>query len=245
MLEDKKHALLDFNFVVDNAVRGKVYDPYGKLMKGVCLNLIPAEDKNSSLYKADCTEESGAYEIDEIPPGNYILAINTGGKISSSEPFKTFYYPDVSDPDKAAVLTIAAGQSLNDIEIHVPRVEETITIEGRFLYANGKPVADEYVQFKAENAGADIDDEAQALTDADGRFSIKILKGLKGKLYGAMYTYIGEFENCPKLEAAIKKSGQDNAELQTPALVIKAENDLYDVELRYPFPGCKKKESEP
>jgi len=63
---------------------------------------------------------------------------------------------------------------------------------------------------------------------------------LKGRLYGAMYAYIGEFENCPKLEKAIKQTGNDNADLKTPALQVIAESDQYDIELKYPFPGCKK-----
>lgn len=76
--------------------------------------------------------------------------------------------------------------------------------------------------------------------ETPGRFSIKILKGLKGQLYGAMYTYLGEFENCPKLEKAIKKTGNDNAELKTPPLQVIADSNRYDVELKFPFPGCKK-----
>lgn len=240
VLEKKKHANLDLVFVVDNAIRGKVYDPNGNLMKDVCLNLVPANDRDSSLYKADCTEEDGTFKIDEIPSGSYLLAINRNGKISSDEPFRTFYYPNVTDPDKAAVLAIAAGGFLDDMDIHVPRMEETITIDGVFLYSDGKPVVEESIEFKAENADPGIDGDARTRTDASGRFSIKILKGLKGQLHGEMYAYIGEFENCPKLEAAIRKNGGTMSSIQTTPTAIFAENNLYDVELKLAYPGCKK-----
>ena len=55
-----------------------------------------------------------------------------------------------------------------------------------------------------------------------------------------MYTYAGEFENCPKLDAIIKKAGGSVREIKTPAVKIRADADLFDVELKYPFPSCKK-----
>jgi tRNA G46 methylase TrmB len=40
-----------------------------------------------------------------------------------------------------------------------------------------------------------------------------------------MYTYVGDFENCPKLDTLLKKLGP---------------NVLDGVELKFPFPWCKK-----
>ena len=241
MLEAKKHVSIDISFDIDNAIRGKVFGPDGKVMKDVCLNLIPAQGQEPEyFYEADCTEADGTFEITEIPPGSYLLVINKEGKISSSEPFRTFYYPNVFEREKATTLTISAGQFLEGINVHAPLAEETVAVEGVFLYSDGKPVIGESVVFEPEKTKDNIEADARAQTDSQGRFSIKILKGSKGQLYGEMYTYIGEFENCAKLEAAIKKTGRDNAEMKTPALEIQAENNLYNVELKYPFPGCKK-----
>jgi hypothetical protein len=69
---------------------------------------------------------------------------------------------------------------------------------------------------------------------------MRLLKGLKGRLYGEFHTYAGEFENCPALEALVEKGGENFAEVRTPALELLAERDLHGVELRYPFPSCKK-----
>lgn len=238
ILEDKKHAGLDIRFEIDNAIRGKLYDPTGKPMNGVCITALLTDQKGNGPF--DCTEEDGSFAISELPSGSYILVINDDGKISSREPFKTFYYPKVFEREKAAVFTINEGVILEGINIYVPRMEEIITIEGVFLYSDGKPVIDESVEFKAEKTKEGIESDARATTDANGRFSIRILKGLKGKLYGGMYTYIGEYENCPNLESIIKKIGRTNTEIKTPAVEIQAENNLYGVELKYPFPSCKK-----
>lgn len=241
VLEDGKHAAVDIHLEIDNAIRGKVYDTAGKLMRGVCLKLLPAEGKTTKhFYNTDCTEEDGAFELDEIPPGSYVIVVNEDGKVSSSEPFGTFYYPNVTERGKAAVVTVGAGDILGGFDIHAPTAAETVTLEGRFLYSDGKPVAKEWVKFEPAAAEADVDGEARAKTDAAGRFSIKILKGLRGKLYGTMYTYAGEFENCPKLEAVINKAGGSIPDLKTRESEILAAVNLYDVELKYPFPGCKK-----
>ena len=240
-VEEKRHAGLDIDFRIDNAVSGKVYDPAGRLMRGVCLDLVPAVGKPPThFYESDCTEDDGSFAINEIPAGSYLLVVNGDGKISSAEPFGTFYYPNAKEREKAAVISIGAGDFLRGLDIHAPVAAETITVEGRFLYADGKPVADEYVKFEPEKADAAVEGAAHAKTDAQGRFAIKILKGTPGKLSGSMYTYSGEFVNCPKLEALIKQAGGAASGIKTEPLALSADADLRDVELRYPFPGCKK-----
>lgn len=239
ILEAKKHASLDIHFEIDNSIRGKIHDPAGKPLKDVCIRAVLAQNSKNE-YHADCTNERGAFAITELPPGSYILVINAEGKLSSNEPFKTFYYPNVFARDKATVINIGAGDYLSGFNIYAPRMEETITIEGRFLYSDGKPVTGETVLFAAGKTKDDIEGSARARTDAQGRFSLKILKGLEGQLFGVMYTYTGEFENCPKLEQEIKQTGGTNAELKTPVVEILAESDLQNVDLKFPFPGCKK-----
>ena len=241
MLQAGKHAYVDFDYEINNAISGTVFDTQGNALNRICLDLIPAQGKKSQyFYKADCTEEGGAFAMDDIPPGSYILVINDDGKISSSEPFPTFYYPNVLEREKAAVITIGEGETIAGLNVHAPSMAETITVSGVFLYADGEPVIDERVEFEPEKAAAGVDGEAQARTDVQGRFSIKILKGLKGQLYGTMYTNVGEFENCPKIEKAIKQTGHDSADLRTAPLQVIAESSQFDVEVKYPFPGCKK-----
>jgi hypothetical protein len=240
IIEAKKHSEHDLYLAVDNAVRGKIYDPGGRVMKDVCVDLVPAQgDPPRYFYKADCTEADGSFEITEIPMGSYLLVVNKRGTISSNQPFKMFYHPDVFERERATVITIGAGQTLEGLDIRAPQAEETITVTGVFLYSDGKPVVEEGVEFKTAQTKDNVDGNARARTDANGRFSIKILKGLEGELYGDMYAYTGKFENCPKLDAIIKKAG-GSTNVKSTVLKIQAMNDLSDVELRYPFPGCKK-----
>ena len=239
-LADKKHAGLDLRFEVDNAIRGHVYDPSGRPMNGVCLRLVPA-DGTKGPYLADCTEKEGAFEVDEIPPGRFVIVVNDDGKVSSSEPFTTFYYPNVSRREDATVFQVGPGEFVENVQIYAPVAAETITVEGVLLYSDGKPAADLRVEFKSEKTGERDSSDAGANTDSKGRFSIKILKGQRGRLYGTMYAFIGEFENCPQLEAVIRKMGSGSlAEVKTAAVQINAEQNIYGATLKYPFPSCKK-----
>jgi hypothetical protein len=240
-LETGKQAYIDFEYGVNNAIRGKVINIAGNPMKDVCLQLVPAQGKASRYFRSsDCTEDDGTFEFAGIPPGSFLIAVNEDGKISSSEPFPTFYYPNVFERENAAVITIGAGHILEELNIYVPKEEETITVEGLWVYSDGKPVIGEWVQFEAETTGDDIEGKARAQTNSAGRFAIKILKGVKGKLYGMKYSYSGEYENCPELEELIKNSGESVPTLRTNTFEIRAEDSVANVKLRYAFPACKK-----
>ena len=52
---------------------------------------------------------------------------------------------------------------------------------------------------------------AEACSCGPKRFSIKILQGTNGSLFGWMYSYIGKFENCPKLDRLVKQAGLGHA----------------------------------
>ena len=136
ILEPKKHAGVDIVFEIDNVVRGSVIGPTGKPMAGVCVHLWQREQKDGYGH-TDCTDESGKFEITSVPAGEYIAVVNIDGKLSSSEPFRSLFYPNVSDRERAVVITIGPGDAVNDINIVVPKLEETITIDGVLSYSDG------------------------------------------------------------------------------------------------------------
>jgi len=199
MINLKENGCVSVSFVfnANNSISGKVISSNGMPMKGVCMDLIPLADKVSKYFHVfDCTEEDGSYALKDMPPGKYLIVVNKDSKISSTEPFPTLYYPNTFEKEKATIIDMGEGDVRENYVIHLPAQSETITAEGVFLYSDGKPVIKEFVEFIADTKQAKIDGNSRARTDSQGHFSIKILKGVPGKLYGKMFTYIGQLKTA-------------------------------------------------
>lgn len=244
ILEAGKHSGIDFYFDIDTAIRGKVLLPDGKPMKDVCVTAVSTELKEGD-YRGpfDCTNEDGIFLIKEIPSGKYLLVANDDGKISAKEPFGTLFYPNVTNYRDAKSIDIKLGERLDNFTIQVPKIVELITVSGKFTYSDGEPVVGKWIEFEPIEKSETIDGSQRAETDRNGNFSFNILKNQKGKIYGQMYSSVGEFENCPQTDRAIKRasSGKTDAELKTDVIKIDATKDVPNLLLKFSFPSCEKK----
>lgn len=244
LLKEKSCAGASFYFTENTFISGKVFSPDGRPLKNVCLRLRSKDNPDAKNFLMDCTEADGTFKIDEIPLGDYLLIANEDGVVSSFQPFRTVYYPGVFEKEKATVLTIASGDQRRDTDLHIPSLRPTRTVEGTLVYSDGRPVADESVQFTGDAQQGASREEVNVRTDSNGRFSLPVLEGLKGSLRGYKYTYRGQYKNCPQLEKLIKGEGQTSAQLETNVIKLEINRDHRDLELKFPFPYCEKS-SEP
>jgi hypothetical protein len=238
LLKPKKHAGVDIVFAMDNVVRGKILDPKGQPMFRVCVYLLAPGQQEWG--PSDCTDEKGRFEITSVPQGQYVLVANQNGKLSDREPFPRLYYPNVSERERAAVITIGPGDVINDINIVVPKLVETVTIEGALRYSDGKPVVEKWVKFKADSADKNISGDVSEQTDSAGRFSLKVLKGLNGELAGEDWLLKGLYKNCLKVDELLEKSGSNSTTVYSNIIKLETNQNLYDIELTLPFPQCEK-----
>lgn len=252
-LKPKGHSEQNFSFRIDNAIRGRVFDVHGKPLRNVCLDLRPARGKQPKhTYLGDCTDENGGFEFDVVPTGTYVIVVNEDGRITADEPFGTFYYPGTTSREDAAEIAVGPGEFRDDLIINAPSAVETITISGVLLFEDGKPATKEIAEYASVQffAGDDYDaakeDERQSdsttLIGENGKFTLRVLKGQRGTLFGELLTFADEYENCPKLEKLIRTQGSTSANLKTPIMKIEAVNAIAGIELRFPFPSCKKAE---
>ncbi len=239
ILKAKKHARMNIYFEIDNAIRGKVFDPEGKPMVDVCVHAFSINSESMKDGEIGCTDKDGSFSIEELLPSNYFLVANPDGILSSTEPFKALFFPGTTERKKATPISIQIGQFVENVILNVPKVESITTINGRFIYSDGKPVINEEVVLEVENKTTEIEEKFRANTDEMGKFSLKILKGLKGRLMGRMYTYSGKYDECPILEKLILDSGERNFEATTQVIPLNADNNIYGLELKFPFPSCK------
>jgi len=243
VLREKSCANVDFIYSADSAdtfVSGKVFGADGRALPNVCLSLLPKGSAAARSRLFDCTDEQGRYAVREVPRGEYVMVVNFDGKISSDAPFPKAYYPGVFDKERAAVLSIANGDRLEDVDIHIPSQETRNVIQGVLLYSDGRPVADEFVEFKAGSAPEGYSGEVHTKTDAQGRFSLNVLQGLKGRIYGFMYAYSGKYLNCPQLEKLIEAKGGRVPAIESIPIALEVTADLQGVNLIFPFPYCVK-----
>jgi len=239
LLEPKKHASVDIAFTVDNFVRGRVLDPKGKPLYQACVHLWPREG-GEPWGASDCTDEQGRFEITSAPKGEYVLVVNRSGKPSSREPFRQVFYPSVSARERAAVITIGPGETVENLDIIIPALEELITIEGILRYSDGESVAEKFVKFKATHNNEKVDSDVSEQTDSNGKFTLRVLKGVTGELFGEDWVMTGLYKNCPKVDELIAKSGGNNVTVSSNVVKLTTEQDVYEVELTLPFPRCEK-----
>ena len=237
MLEPGRHASFEFAFEVDNFVRGRVLGPKGRPMERVCVYLLPP---GKDWGPSNCTDKSGRFEITPIPPGEYVLVANRAGKPSDREPFEQIFYPNVPERERAAVINIGVGETLENMDIVIPKLVEAITIQGVMLYSDGSPVTEETVSFNVKKKDDKIDGNVSEKTDGAGRFTLRVLKGLTGELSGEEWIMKGLYKNCPKVVELLEQSGNQSVTVHTNVIEFTTEHDLYELELRLPFPRCEK-----
>lgn len=249
-IKGRNHTEEDFYYEIDNEVSGKVTDIYGKPLENVCLDLVPSRNEKAKNYsKSSCTGKSGQFEISAIPAGTYYLVINKDGEIRLYEPFKTFYYPNVKNKEEATEITVLENTLIKDLKITPPEIIETVTISGVLLYKNGQPVVDQNVNFISEkeifrtfNGKAGSDDEEH--TDKNGRFAFKIWKGQSGVLRSSIFSYVGEYKNCPEIDALVRQKGDLVQQIDTIDVNIDANESLNNVALKFPFSKCEEAKDE-
>jgi hypothetical protein len=236
----------DFVLSSDTLIRGRVLGADGRALRNVCLKLEPVSNKVSRYFHIfDCTKADGSYTLDDMPPGEYRIVANDEGTVNSFEPFPTIYYPGTFDKEKATVVTVVAGDGPQVYDIIVPWRLPTRVLRGVLLYADGRPVANEFVWFRADEKRKGFDGDMNATTDEQGRFSLVVLDGWKGKVFGSITIYEGLFSNCPAISKMIKEKGSDRLfDVESNAVSLEANQVMENITLTMKFAYCAKTREE-
>lgn len=215
-LEAKKHVTLELTFVPNNRVEGRVVGPDGNPIEHVCVYLLKPEKPEGDHVSA-CTNVNGNFSIRSLPSGTYVAVLNPDGKLSPNEPFPRIFYPNGTQREKAALITVGNGESVKEINFGITSLAETVIVSGVLLYSDGEPAAKKLVTFLPLNKD-DFYGNHSRYTDNEGRFTLKILKGLQGEIFG------------------------DVDDIKSPAIKVDPQHDIEDLVLRFTFPQSKRKE---
>jgi hypothetical protein len=137
------------------------------------------------------------------------------------------------------VISVSAGESVENIDLVIPKLEETITVEGVLRYSDGKPVIEEWVRFKGTEKDDKVDGVSEQ-TDKAGRFTLRVLKGLSGELSSEGAIWPDRYKNCPKVDELLAKSDGKFTMVRSNVIKLTTEQNLFALELTLPFPLCEK-----
>lgn len=243
-VEAGKHV--SFNFQLeshrDNAITGRIVDPQGAPMKGICVAAVSAEGEDSERGPTDCTNEKGSFTISEVHDEAVVLVINGDGKVDGREPIERLFFPGVSERSKATVIETPMGKKVALRDFKVSKLVETITLRGVLTFADGKPIESKKVQFVANADDPSRLRDPYVYTDEQGRFELKILKGQTGTLRGQMILGERKLAGCPELKGAPVIDDGDGSgvvTVGTEPILIRTDENRLNLKLQFGFPECK------
>ncbi|HEX3128346.1 MAG TPA: carboxypeptidase regulatory-like domain-containing protein [Thermoanaerobaculia bacterium] len=140
-----------------SAVEGRTVDDDGQPVAGAKIILLPTERRGGFRIKDGVSDESGAFRIEDVPPGALEAQAVAAG-------FQPAYLSN---------LEVRAGQDLKGVEIVLAT---GAAVEGRVLSPAGKPVVGATIELAEEEGAGMFRIPVAAMSDGDGRYRLDGIK---------------------------------------------------------------------
>jgi hypothetical protein len=139
-------AEADFDAQVDGRIEGQIFDADGKpVADQVGISITTPEMAAKALpineSRFEYTKKQGRYRFDGVQPGRYVLGVSVCESPTKHTPYTRTYYPTGDNLSQAAILNVAKGQKLLNLDLRLPPRLTEQTITGVVLLEDGKPAA--------------------------------------------------------------------------------------------------------
>jgi hypothetical protein len=178
-VHDRGCAEVDINAVTDGRILGRLLDARGLPLEGKSVELLPV-GRDGKLLRGlwAYTQGDGSFKHTQLPPGRYVLGINTFGAPDKDLPYRKTFYPSATNESAAEVFTLDEGQHLSGIEFRLPAPLVPRVLTGTIVWPDGRPAAGAELRLEEVESGRSA--QWGVKTDKRGRFK---LHGYEGLLY--------------------------------------------------------------
>jgi hypothetical protein len=187
-------AAADILVRLDGQISGRITNSQGQAIGHAKVRLIPADKGKGSTptlldAKSEHTDQYGNYRFEELLPGKYYLGINIDEEPRGGIAYPKTYYPGTPDQDKAVVIVMGEGEKLTGYDISLPQALPTTTVEGVFLWSDGRPVSPGNISCtdSAEKGGRFY---GGGKVEVQGRFRFDSLAGKECWIHGSTYSTV-------------------------------------------------------
>jgi hypothetical protein len=189
------------------SLRGRIVDPEGTPIPELHVELQAPSSIPGAKTVGDYTvsEQDGSFSFAELPPGRYIVAVNSTGRPSLyGAPFMPSYFPKAASAADARVVEVWDGVSVQLGDFVLQPKYPTVPVSGVVVTSDGKAVADAFVNL--EKVGRPRDAAHPVHTDAAGHFEHRAFEGVTYSLYATADSLNGGILQSDRVEVAAAKN---------------------------------------
>jgi hypothetical protein len=167
----------------DGRISGRVVDGAGRPMPGLTLDLTVRTGIDRAPGPARLRTTTGAdgrYEFTMVPPGTFILGVNTGAQLGADA--DRAFFPGVVRISAAQDVVLPAGGRIDLQDFVLPSELGYVRLTGIVFDPDGAPAADARVYIKGP-AEADPILYEPVTTDPTGRFAVSLAGDTEYRLF--------------------------------------------------------------
>jgi hypothetical protein len=160
----------DVNALPTGHIRGTVLGPDGKPLPIASVELFRAgnySDTKPGLWGFQGAQ--GAYDLDHVGPGEYILVFNRMNRNDPNSPYPRAFYPGVGDVSDAETIKLKEGQQLAKVNMTVKDGYPTHLLRVQLKWQGVRPAGSVTVMAKADTGE---NPSAQKLADGSYEFTL-------------------------------------------------------------------------
>jgi hypothetical protein len=172
LVDARACSVVKVSVIPDGRVTGRVIDAQRRPVSGLTIDLSNASGIRPGAAAGErlqtTTGRDGRYEFAGVPPGKFVVGINTG---QEPDAVARVLHPGVSEIGRAASFVLPAGGETNLGDLNVPEAVGIALVTGFVFDQRGAPVENARVYLRGPNE-RDFIIGQPVTTDFVGRFVI-------------------------------------------------------------------------